>query len=104
MKAYILVDTMKEGTVQNIAMFNDYEEANRAAMAAYGDEAFAEEINGLFRQGTGNCNRIFYTVAGDVESWLNIFQLFRADHAVESGKCRVNKAWQDMIGGVSMIW
>lgn len=56
-KAYILVDTMKEGTVQNIAMFNDYEEANRAAMAAYGDEAFAEEYKWHFLYGCRRCGR-----------------------------------------------
>lgn len=77
-KAYILVDTMKEGTVQNIAMFNDYEEANRAAMAAYGDEAFAEEYKWLVQAGDRYRNGIFIRLQEMWKSRLNIFQLIQS--------------------------
>lgn len=40
--AYIQVDS--DGDVQNIAMFENYEDANRITRAVYGDHAFAAEI------------------------------------------------------------
>ena len=77
-KAYILVDTMKEGTVQNIAMFNDYEEANRAAMAAMVMRHLQKSINGLFRQGTGIVMAFFIRLQEMWKSRLNIFQLIQS--------------------------
>lgn len=47
--AYIQVDG--EGIVQNIAMFTDYENANRITRAVYGDQAFAAEYRYAVRPG-----------------------------------------------------
>lgn len=47
--AYIQVDGV--GTVQNIAMFENYEDANRITRAVYGDRAFAAEYRYAVRPG-----------------------------------------------------
>ena len=101
-KAYILVDKISDGIVQNVAMFNDYEEANRAAMAAYGDEAFAEEYKWLVQAGDRYRNGIFYTVAGDVEEPAEYIptdseQIMR----LSQENAELTMALADMIGGVS---
>ena len=49
--AYIQVDG--DGAVQNIAMFENYEDANRITRAVYGDQAFAAEYRYAVRPGTG---------------------------------------------------
>jgi len=46
---YIQVDG--EGRVQNIAMFENYEDANRITRAVYGDQAFAAEYRYAVRPG-----------------------------------------------------
>lgn len=47
--AYIQVDG--DGTVQNIAMFENYEDANRITRTVYGDQAFAAEYRYAVRPG-----------------------------------------------------
>ena len=47
--AYIQIDGA--GTVQNIAMFENYEDANRITRAVYGDRAFAVEYRYAVRPG-----------------------------------------------------
>ena len=47
--AYIQVDG--DGAVQNIAMFENYEDANRISRAVYGDQAFAAEYRYAVRPG-----------------------------------------------------
>ena len=47
--AYIQVDG--DGAVQNIAMFENYEDANRITRAVYGDQAFAAEYRYAVRPG-----------------------------------------------------
>ena len=47
--AYIQVDG--DGAVQNIAMFENYEAANRFTRAVYGDQAFAAEYRYAVRPG-----------------------------------------------------
>lgn len=47
--AYIQIDGA--GTVQNIAMFENYEDANRITRAVYGDQAFAAEYRYAVRPG-----------------------------------------------------
>ena len=47
--AYIQVDS--DGAVQNIAMFENYEDANRITRAVYGDHAFAAEYRYVVRPG-----------------------------------------------------
>lgn len=47
--AYIQVDS--DGAVQNIAMFENYEDANRITRAVYGDQAFAAEYRYAVRPG-----------------------------------------------------
>lgn len=63
--AYIQVDG--DGAVQNIAMFENYEDANRITRAVYGDQAFAAEYRYAVRP--GGVDRFhdgrFWTVAED---------------------------------------
>ena len=63
--AYIMVDG--EGAVQNIAMFENYEDANVITRAVYGDNAFAAEYRYAVRP--GGIDRFhddrFWTVAED---------------------------------------
>ena len=47
--AYIQVDG--DGAVQNIAIFENYEDANRITRAVYGDQAFAAEYRYAVRPG-----------------------------------------------------
>ena len=101
-KAFILVDNSEDGTVQNIAMFNDYEEANRAARAAYGDDAFAEEYKWLVQTGDRCHKGIFYTVDGDVEEPAEYIptdseQIF----LLSNENAELTIALADLIGGVS---
>ena len=51
--AYIQVDS--DGAVQNIAMFENYEDANRITRAVYGDHAFAAEYRYVVRPGGIDC-------------------------------------------------
>lgn len=64
-KPYIMIDP--EGTVQNIAMCDNYEEANQVARAVYGDTAFADEYKWLVQPGDRFRDGVFYTVDGDIE-------------------------------------
>ena len=59
-RPYIMVDP--EGTVQNIAMCDNYEEANQVARAVYGDAAFADEYKWLVQPGDRFRDGLFYTV------------------------------------------
>lgn len=101
-KAYILVDKISDGIVQNVAMFNDYEEANRAARAAYGDEAFAEEYKWLVQAGDRYRNGIFYTVAGDVEEPAEYIPTDSEQISfLRQENAELTLALADVIGGVS---
>lgn len=98
-KPYIMVDS--DGTVQNIAMCDNYEEANQVARAVYGDEAFADEYKWLVGIGDKYRDGIFYTVDENGEKLAEyipteaeqISQLTQTNDALTI-------AMADMIGGV----
>ena len=62
-KPYIMLDG--EGVVRNIAMFMDFETANKIARAVYGDDAVAEEYKWLVAVGDKRKNGIYYVIDDD---------------------------------------
>lgn len=97
-KPYIIVDT--DGTVQNIAMCDNYEEANQVARAVYGDAAFADEYKWLVQPGDKFRDGIFYTVSGDIEEpaeYIPTEQEQISQLTVANDELTV--AMADMIGG-----
>lgn len=62
-KPFIMVDS--EGTVQNIAMFLNYEDANRITRAVYGENALATEYNYLVQAGDKYIENIYYNILDD---------------------------------------
>ena len=62
---YIMIDS--NGVVQNVAMFSDYEKANKIVQAIYGDKAFAVEYCYSIRIGSIYKNDIFYNIDGEDE-------------------------------------
>ena len=106
--AYIQVDG--DGAVQNIAMFEDYEDANRITRAVYGDQAFAAEYRYAVRP--GGVDRFhdgrFWTVAEDgteteaeyiptEQDKINALQAENAQLKAESNELTL--AMAEMIGG-----
>lgn len=57
---FIMIDG--NNTVQNIAMFYSYQDANEISKAIYGDNAFAEEYRYLVHIGDIYKNGIFYNI------------------------------------------
>lgn len=62
---YIMIDS--NGVVQNVAMFSDYEKANKIAQAIYGNKAFAIEYRYSIRIGSVYKNGTFYNIDGEDE-------------------------------------
>ena len=106
--AYIQVDG--DGAVQNIAMFENYEDANRITRAVYGDQAFAAEYRYAVRP--GGVDRFhdgrFWTVAEDgteteaeyiptEQDKINALQAENAQLKAESNDLTL--AMAEMIGG-----
>lgn len=60
---YILIDDT--GTVQNIAMFDNYEDANQVARACYGDNALAQEYRYAVSMGDIFRDGFFYNIDED---------------------------------------
>ena len=60
---YIMLDS--EGTVQNIAMFDNYEDANQITRACYGDGSYAEAYKYGVALGDKHIDGIFYVVNED---------------------------------------
>ena len=61
--SYIQIDP--EGTVQNVAMFANYESANRITRAVYGDGAVAVEYRYSVNPGDKYRENVLYNVAED---------------------------------------
>lgn len=101
-KPYIMTDG--DGTVQNIAMFNDYEEANQVTRTIYGENAFAEEYKWLVQAGDKYKDGIFYTV--DEKGNAELAEYIPTDSEQISQLSQENAeltiVLADMIGGASV--
>lgn len=62
---YPYVQMTADGVIQNIAMFDDYEQANVITRASYGNEAFALAYNYAVGIGDVCKDGIFYVVEDD---------------------------------------
>ena len=62
---YPYVQMTADGVIQNIAMFDNFEEANVITRASYGNEAFALAYNYAVGIGDVFKNGIFYVVEDD---------------------------------------
>lgn len=62
-RPYIMLDG--NGIVRNIAMFMNYEDANKITRAVYGDNAVAEEYKWLVSAGDKKKNGVYYMVGLD---------------------------------------
>lgn len=62
---YPYVQLTSDGVVQNIAMFDDYEQANVITRAVYGEDAFAMAYNYGVGIGDKLVDGIFYVVNED---------------------------------------
>lgn len=60
---YIMLDS--DGIVQNIAMFDNYEEANQITKAVYGYNSYAEEYKYGVSIGDRQIGGVFYVVGED---------------------------------------
>lgn len=110
--AYIQVDS--NGTVQNIAMFENYEDANRITRAVYGNQAFAAEYRYAVRP--GGVDRFhdgrFWTVSENGaeteaeyipsdQDKINMLQAENEQLKKESNELTL--AMAELIGGVSYV-
>ena len=106
--AYIQVDS--DGAVQDIAMFENYEDANRITRAVYGDHAFAAEYRYVVRPGGIDCfhdGRFWYVKDDGTETEaeyipteqdkINALQKENAQLKAESNDLTL--AMAEMIGG-----
>ncbi len=100
-KPYIMVDP--DGVVQNIAMCDNYEEANRVARAVYGDSAVADEYKWLVGIGDRYRDGIFYKVDGDVEEPAEYIPT-EAEQIAQLAQTNdeLTIAMADMIGGAEI--
>ena len=103
-KPYIMVDNSPKGTIQNIAMFNDCEDANQITRAIYGDNAFAEEYKWLVQAGDIYKDGIFYTVdeTGNEEPAEYIPTDSERISQLSQENADLTIVLADMIGGASV--
>lgn len=99
---FILVDKKENGTVKQISMFDNYEEANRVARAVYGDTAFAEEYRWFVQAGDKYRDKIFYTIDGDVEKPAEYIPADSEQiNRLKQENADLTIALADIIGGAS---
>lgn len=62
-RPFVMVNN--NGVIENIAMFLNYEEANKITKAVYGEYAFAEEYNFAVQMGDVYKNGVYYNILED---------------------------------------